>query len=105
MASLGHRAERSASKYLNSVYVAMTFTKLKRVLFDFASRGGCSFHGQEIALPPSKRGYKSSIQVHNGSSTDVSLPLVSLTVLLFLPASHAANIVYPITLVEVSGIC
>ena len=36
MASPRRRTERSALKYLNSVYVATIFAKLKRVLFDFA---------------------------------------------------------------------
>jgi phosphopantetheine adenylyltransferase len=42
MASPRRRAERSALKYFNSVYVAIIFTKLKRVVFDFASRGAIS---------------------------------------------------------------
>jgi hypothetical protein len=42
MASPRRRAERSALKYLNSVYVATIFTKLMRVLFDFASSGAIS---------------------------------------------------------------
>jgi hypothetical protein len=39
MASPRRSTERSSLKYLNSVYVTTIFTKLKRVLFDFASYG------------------------------------------------------------------
>ena len=42
MVSPRRRVERSALKYLNSVYVATIFTNLKKVLFDFASRGAIS---------------------------------------------------------------
>ena len=57
------------------------------------------FHRQEIALPPSK-GDQSSIQVHNESSTDVSLSssLSRRASRPFSPASPTANIVYPFTI-------